>query len=203
MSTCIILEKNVEMPLRDGTVTRANVYQPEADAPVPAILVRTPYSKDLLFAQTFSLDPVRAAESGFAVVFQDTRGRYESDGDFHPYRYEAEDGYDSVEWVARQDCLAEGVVRARYRDGYNRPSLIKPGEVYVYEIDLVATSNVFRPGHRIRVDVTSSSFPYLDRNSNTGNPLGEDGPEDLQPAVQTVFHDVARPFHLVLPIIPR
>jgi putative CocE/NonD family hydrolase len=99
--------------------------------------------------------------------------------------------------------LAEGVVRARYRDGYNRPSLIQPGEVYAYEIDLVATSNVFRPGHRIRVDVTSSSFPYLDRNSNTGNPLGEDGPEDLQPAVQTVFHDVARPSHLVLPVIPR
>ena len=99
--------------------------------------------------------------------------------------------------------LAEGVVRARYRDGYNRPSLIQPGEVYAYEIDLVATSNVFRPGHRIRVDVTSSSFPYLDRNPNTGNPLGEDGPEDLQPAVQTVFHDVARPSHLVLPVIPR
>ncbi len=50
MSTRIILEKNVEMPLRDGTVTRANdVYRPEADAPVPAILVRTPYSKNLLF----------------------------------------------------------------------------------------------------------------------------------------------------------
>lgn len=49
MSTRIILEKNVEMPLRDGTVTRANVYQPEAGAPVPAILVRTPYSKNLLF----------------------------------------------------------------------------------------------------------------------------------------------------------
>ncbi len=580
MSTRIILEKDVEIPLRDGTVTRANVYRPEADAPVPAILVRTPYSKDLLFAQTFSLDPVRAAESGFAVVFQDTRGRYESDGDFHPYRYEAEDGYDSVEWVAGQNwcdgsvgmsglsylgaaqwlaaierpphlktivpitigsqhymdmmsykggafkvgyllfwmtafvapdvamrrvregkadegevmrifesidqvdelsrhlplstlpllkenpvadfyfewmrresedsqpaairdhysqievpalnvggwydyfldgtlenftrmqregategargqqrlligpwdhilgsvsseydfgvfastlatdfvglqlqhfahhlkgerngvdeappvrlfvmgenvwrdenewplarteyvrwflhsdgaakgeggtlspdepgeeagdaylydprdpaptvggavglpglvqgvnvgprdqrpvekrpdvliytsavleeplevtgpltatlyaassardtdfivrlcdvypdgasrILAEGVIRARYRDGYDQPSLIQPDEVYAYEIDLVATSNVFQPGHRIRVDVTSSSFPYLDRNPNTGSSLGEDGPEDLQPAVQTVFHDAARPSHLVLPVVPR
>ncbi len=99
--------------------------------------------------------------------------------------------------------LAEGAIRARYRDGYDRPSLLQPGEVYAYEIDLVATSNVFRPGHRIRVDVTSSSFPYLDRNPNTGNPLGEDGPEDLQPTVQTVLHDAARPSHLVLPVIPR
>ncbi len=580
MPARIVLEKNVEIPLRDGTVTRANVYRPDVDAPVPAILIRTPYSKDLLFAQTFSLDPVRAAESGFAVVFQDTRGRYESEGDFYPYRYEAEDGYDSVEWVAEQAwcdgsvgmsglsylgaaqwlaaiekpphlktivpitigsqhymdmmsfkggafklgyllfwitafvapdvamrraragqtdqgeimrilesidrvdelsrhlplstlpllrenpvadlyfdwmqrqtddaqpaaieqhysrievpaynvsgwydyfldgtlknfmrmqtegataearegqrlligpwdhilgsvsseydfgvfastmgadfvglqlehfahhlkgerngigeappvrifvmgenawrdehewplarteyvswflhsdgdakggsgnlspdepgeeaadaylydprdpaptvggavglpglvqgvnvgprdqrpvearpdvlvytsavleeplevtgpltatlhaassakdtdfivrlcdvypdgasrILAEGVVRARYRNGYDQPSLIQPGEVYSYEIDLVATSNVFQPGHRVRVDVTSSSFPYLDRNTNTGNPLGEDGPEDLQPTMQTVFHDAARPSHVVLPVVPR
>lgn len=580
MSTRIVLEKNVEIPLRDGTVTRANVYRPEADTPVPAILVRTPYSKDLLFAQTFSLDPVRAAESGFAVVFQDTRGRYESDGEFYPYRYEAEDSYDSVEWVAEQAwcdgsigmsglsylgavqwlaaierpphlrtivpitigsqhymdmmsykggafkvgyllfwitafvapdvamrrvragqtdpdevtrifesidqvdelsrhlplstlpllrenpvadfyfdwmkretadaqpaaieqhysqievpaynvsgwydyfldgtlknftrmqtegataearegqrlligpwdhilgsvsseydfgvfastlgadfvglqlahfahhlkgeqngvveaspvrifvmgenvwrdeqewplarteyvtwflhsdgdaksgggnlssdepreevadaylydprdpaptiggavglpglvqgvnvgprdqrpvearpdvlvytsqileeplevtgpltatlyaassakdtdfivrlcdvypdgasrILAEGVIRARYRDGYDQPSLIQPDEVYAYEVDLVATSNVFQSGHRIRVDVTSSSFPYLDRNTNTGNLLGEDGPEDLQPAVQTIFHGAARASHVVLPVIPR
>lgn len=580
MSTRIVLEKNVEIPLRDGTVTRANVYRPEVDTPVPAILVRTPYSKDLLFAQTFSLDPVRATESGFAVVFQDTRGRYESDGDFYPYRYEAEDSYDSVEWVAEQAwcdgsigmsglsylgavqwlaaierpphlktivpitigsqhymnmmaykggafklgyllfwitafvapdvamrrvregqtdqgeimrifesidkvdeisrhlplstlpllrenpvadfyfdwmkretddaqpaaieehysqievpaynvsgwydyfldgtlknftrmqaegatvearegqrlligpwdhilgsvsseydfgvfastlgadfvglqlahfahhlkgeqngveeappvrifvmgenvwrdeqewplarteyvrwflhsdsdakseggnlssdepreeaadtflydprdpapttggavglpglvqgvnvgprdqrpvearpdvlvytsavleeplevtgpltatlyaassakdtdfivrlcdvypdgasrILAEGVIRARYRDGYDQPSPIQPDEVYAYELDLVATSNVFQPGHRIRVDVTSSSFPYLDCNTNTANPLGEDGPEDLRPAVQTVFHDAARASHVVLPVISR
>jgi uncharacterized protein len=99
--------------------------------------------------------------------------------------------------------LAEGVIRARYRNGYDQPSLVEPGEVYAYEVDLVATSNVFQPGHRIRVDVTSSSFPYLDRNPNTGSHLGEDGSEDLQPAVQTVFHDRVRASHIVLPIIPR
>lgn len=580
MATRVIIENNVEIPLRDGTVTRANIYRPQTEDLVPAILVRTPYSKDLLFAQTFSLDPVRAAESGFAVVFQDTRGRYKSEGNFHPYRYEAEDGYDSVEWVAEQDwcdgsigmsglsylgaaqwlaaierpphlktivpitigsqhymdmmayeggafklgyllfwitafvapdvamrrvaegktdegevmrifesidqvhdlsrhmplstlsllkenpvaefyfewmrrqsedyqpaairdhyshievpayivggwydyfldgtlenftrmqkegatqgaregqrlligpwdhllssvssehdfgifastlgadfvglqlehfayhlkgeqngveeappvrifvmgenvwrnenewplartdyvrwylhsdgnaksdgggfspeepgqepedsylydprdpaptvggavglpglvqgvnvgprdqrpvearpdvlvytstvleepleitgplsatihaassardtdfivrlcdvypdgasrILAEGVVRARYRHSYDEPSLIQPGEMYTYEVDLVATSNVFQSGHRLRVDVTSSSFPYLDRNTNTGNPLGEDGPEDLQPAMQKVFHDLAHPSHLVLPVIPN
>ena len=71
------------------------------------------------------------------------------------------------------------------------------------EIDMVATSNVFLPGHRIRVAVTSSSFPYLEPNPNTGGTLGEDRIADLQPALQTVFHDAARPSHVVLPVIPK
>jgi uncharacterized protein len=99
--------------------------------------------------------------------------------------------------------LTDGVIRARYRDGYDHPSPIEPGEVYAYDIDMVATSNVFQPGHRIRVDVTSSSFPYLDRNPNTGSPVGEDRPEDLRPAVQTVLHDAEHPSHVLLPVIPR
>ena len=105
--------------------------------------------------------------------------------------------------------LAEGILRARFREGadwdspYEQPRPVKPGQVYEYQINLVATSNLFQPGHRIRVDVTSSSFPRFDRNPNTGNPLGQDGPQDLQPALQTVFHDSAHPSHILLPIIPR
>ena len=103
----VVLEKNVEIPLRDGTVTHANVYSPKVDTPVPAIIVWTPYGKYLLFAPTFYLDPAGAAESGFAVASHDTRDRYKSDGDIYSHRYEAGDGYDSVEWVAgraRCDC---------------------------------------------------------------------------------------------------
>jgi putative CocE/NonD family hydrolase len=99
--------------------------------------------------------------------------------------------------------LAEGILRARFREGCERPRPIKPGQVYEYQIDLVATSNLFRAGHRIRVDVTSSSFPRFDRNPNTGNPLGQDGPEDLRPALQMIFHDGEHPSHILLPIIPR
>jgi putative CocE/NonD family hydrolase len=98
--------------------------------------------------------------------------------------------------------LAEGVLRARFREGYERPQLVEPGAVCQYRVDLGATSNVFLPGDRIRVVVTSSSFPRFDRNTNTGNPLGEDGPEDLVSARQTVFHDSARASHLVLPVVP-
>lgn len=99
--------------------------------------------------------------------------------------------------------LAEGIVRARFREGTDQARPIEPGQIYEYKIDLIATSNLFQPGHRIRVDVTSSSFPRFDRNPNTGNPLGQDGPEDLQPALQTIFHDSERPSHILLPIIPR
>ena len=99
--------------------------------------------------------------------------------------------------------LAEGILRARFREGYDQPRLLDPGRAYAFKINLVATSNVFQPGHRLRVDITSSSFPRFDRNANTGNPLGQDGPQDLQPAMQRVFHDHQHPSHILLPIIPR
>jgi len=97
--------------------------------------------------------------------------------------------------------LAEGVIRARFRDGYDAERLIEPGEVLEYRVDLVATANTFLRGHHIRVVVTSSSFPRFDRNPNTGRPLGVDGPEDLVVAHQTIFHDTARPSHIVLPVV--
>jgi putative CocE/NonD family hydrolase len=99
--------------------------------------------------------------------------------------------------------LAEGIVRARFREGYGRERPLEPGTVYEYAIDLVATSNVFEAGHRIRLAITSSSFPRFDRNPNTGNPLGADRSEDLRPARQTIFHDAGRPSHVVLPVLAR
>ena len=123
--------------------------------------------------------------------------------------YAASDAPDT-DWVVRlmdvhpdgpSMILAEGILRARYREGYDRPRPLRPGELCAYDIDLAATSNVFRPGHRIRVAITSSSFPRFDRNPNTGNPLGADAEEDLRPARQTVFHDGRSPSHLLLPVV--
>jgi putative CocE/NonD family hydrolase len=98
--------------------------------------------------------------------------------------------------------LTDGIVRARYR-GFARgeaPSLIEPGRAYEYEIDLWATSNVFKRGHRIRLDITSSNFPRWDRNPNTGHDFGVD--DELAVAHQTILHDAAHPSHVVLPIVP-
>ena len=99
---------------------------------------------------------------------------------------------------AQEVCY--GIVRARYRDSYDAPSLLRPGEAYELTVRLNPTSNLFRPGHRIRLDVSSSDFPNFDRNHNTG---GKDYAEaTLVSAVQTVFHDASRPSRLVLPVIP-
>jgi putative CocE/NonD family hydrolase len=99
--------------------------------------------------------------------------------------------------------LAEGILRASFRDGFERAVPVEPGRVYSYTINLVATSHVFLPGHRIRLDISSSSFPRFDRNPNTGHPIGTDGPGDLRSARQTIFHDRERPSHILLPVIPR
>ena len=96
--------------------------------------------------------------------------------------------------------LCHGIVRARYRESFENPMLIEPGEVYEYSIRLNPTSNLFKPGHRIRVNITSSDFPNFDRNHNTG---GDDYAEStLVSARQTVFHDGGRPSMVILPIIP-
>ena len=96
--------------------------------------------------------------------------------------------------------LTDGILRMRYRDGFERGVAMSPGEVYRIVIEPQATSNLFRAGHRIRLDVSSSNFPHFDVNPNTGGPLGRD--RDRVVARQSVFHDAARPSHVVLPVIP-
>ncbi len=96
--------------------------------------------------------------------------------------------------------VAEGILRARYRDSLSEPKLLEPGQVYAMAIDLIGASNAFLPGHRIRLDITSSHFPQFDRNPNTGAPFGTSA--DIKVAHQTVFHSAARPSHVLLPVIP-
>lgn len=98
--------------------------------------------------------------------------------------------------------IADGIVRARYRNGMDNPSPIVPGEVYEYTIDLGATSQVFKAGHRIRVDIASSNFPCYDRNSGSGKPAGEVTEDDFVTATQRVFFGPARPSAIRLPVIP-
>ncbi len=97
--------------------------------------------------------------------------------------------------------LTDGMVRARFREGMDRPSLIAPGEGYRYVIDSWNTAHVFRAGHRIAVQIASAAFPKYDRNPNTGAPLGVTS--ELAVAEQTIYHDAERPSAIILPIIPR
>ncbi len=97
--------------------------------------------------------------------------------------------------------LQDGIIRARYRNSASSPTLITPGAVERYTIDLWATSTVYLPGHRIRVEISSSNFPRFDRNPNTGAPFGQG--TALEVAQQTVFHRGDRPSCLVLSVMPR
>jgi len=97
--------------------------------------------------------------------------------------------------------IQEGIVRARYHNSDSEASLIEPGKIYEYTIDLWATSYVVKQGHRIRVEISSSNFNRWDRNPNTGNEFGMD--DKVVKATQTIYHDKKHPSHITLPIIPR
>ena len=372
----IAMQLDVKVPMRDGVRLSADIYLPHGAPPVPAVLIRTPYSNnsDGLIEQGR-----RLAASGYACVIQDCRGRWDSDGDFYPFR-EAEDGFDTQEWVGLQPwcngklgtagasylgmvqwtaaplrsshlaCMAprvmspdfhggvaypggawewplsrtewrtayldsgggantlrgdgrlafaapadevadqftydprypvqtvggnnccspeivpwgpydqrgvemrhdvlcytseplaedlemtgpielllyaatdgldtdwtaklvdvsptgyarnlcDGIIRARYRQGMSGTALLEPGAVYEYRIEVGVTGNLFRAGHRIRLQVSSSNFPRFDRNPNTGNEFGID--QELRAARQTVYHGPRHPSHLRLPVIPH
>jgi uncharacterized protein len=107
--------------------------------------------------------------------------------DVHPPNDDYPDGYDML--------LCDSIIRCRYRNGFEREELMEPGEEVEVTILLPPTSNLFATGHRIRIDVSSSNFPRLDRNPNTGEPVGRH--TRMVPAEQTVFGG-----EVVLPVIP-
>jgi len=96
--------------------------------------------------------------------------------------------------------LTEGILRVRYRDSQEHPALMNPGQTYKLSIDLWSTSNVFRKGHKVRVEISSSNFPRFDRNLNTG----EENASGRKPvtAINTIYHDAEHPSILILPGVP-
>ena len=100
----------------------------------------------------------------------------------------------------RAENICDGIVRGRYRDSLEHDGLLEPEKPYAFTIDMLVTSTVFQPGHRIRLEVASSCFPKFDVNPGTAEPAAL--AETAVPAVQTVFHDDVRPSHLLLPVIP-
>jgi putative CocE/NonD family hydrolase len=107
----------------------------------------------------------------------------------------------SADWPGGFDLnIGDGIVRARFRDGLKQATLMKPGEVYEFTIKLYPTSNVFKRGHRIRLDVSSSNFPRFDVNPNTGEPLNQQRRSQI--AEQTIYHDGQHLSRIVLPVVP-
>jgi len=96
--------------------------------------------------------------------------------------------------------MTEGIIRGRYRNSAERPELLNPGQEYKLNVDLWATSNVFKKGHRIRVEVSSSNFPRFDRNLNTGEEAAAS--KNSVSASNVIFHDAKHPSALVLAVVP-
>lgn len=99
--------------------------------------------------------------------------------------------------------LCDGILRLRYRNSLSEPEMMIPAEVHEVTVKMSVTSNVFLPGHRIRLDVSGSNFPHYDRNSNTGGVISSEALKDMVAVDTTVHHGGARPSRLVLPVIDR
>jgi putative CocE/NonD family hydrolase len=112
--------------------------------------------------------------------------------DVYPPSEHFPDGFDLL--------LGDGIIRARFRESLTYEKLMEPGEVYETTIKLYPTSNIFKKGHRIRVDISSSNFPRFDVNPNTGEPLNQH--RRMVTATNTIWHDRGRPSHILLPVIP-
>jgi len=98
--------------------------------------------------------------------------------------------------------IQEGVIRARYRDGFEQPVFMEEGEVYRVNVDIQATSNFFRPGHRLRLEISSSSWPRWERNLNTGGVVSLEAAEDAIVATNTIHHGPEHASYVLLPVIP-
>jgi len=96
--------------------------------------------------------------------------------------------------------ISEGMLRARFHEGLDKIKLLTPDQVYEFGIEMTGTANTFKPGHRIRVDITSSNFPQFDRNPNTGDPLGSGA--KIRVAKQTIYHGGKNSSHIILPVVP-
>lgn len=108
----------------------------------------------------------------------------------------------SADWPGGFDLnIADGICRARFRDSLKEEKLMEPGQIYPLTIRLYPTSNVFKKGHRIRVDISSSNFPRFDVNPNTGEPLQQH--RRMKTALNTIHHDAEHPSHIVLSLMKR
>ncbi len=106
----------------------------------------------------------------------------------------------STDWPGGFDLnIADGICRARFRDSLKEEKLMEPGKIYPLTVRLYPTSNVFKKGHRLRVDLSSSNFPRFDVNPNTGEPLQQH--RSVKTAINTIHHDADHPSHILLPVM--
>ncbi|MDQ1072560.1 CocE/NonD family hydrolase [Streptomyces canus] len=185
-------------PEPPSTAEQADQYTYDPMDPVPTT------GGALLMTDDFRPGPldqaaVEAREDVLVFTTEPLTEDVEVTGRVRAVLFAATDG-PSTDWVARLCDVDEDGVSRNVTDGIVRVRAATPGEAAEHVVDLWSTSIVFRAGHRIRVQVTSSNFPRWDRNLNTGEP--EESATTARTARQQVFHDLARPSRIVLPVVP-
>ena len=187
---------------------------PDVFAYDPANPVPTVGGANCCYPEIVAIGPYdqRAVETRHDVLCYTTTALAEDlevTGPVHLELYAATDGPDT-DWTAKlvdidpqgvATNLCDGILRARYRAGFARADLLEPGRWYEFRIELGVTANVFRRGHCIRLEVSSSNFPRFDRNPNTGESHGDRSAQRV--AHQRIFHDQVRASALILPVIPN
>ena len=183
----------------------ADHYTYDPERPVPFIT-------DPSFAQVGGPDDYRAVERRDDVLVYTSQPLAEDTEICGPVRVKlyASSSVPDTDFMAKlldvwpdgfAQRLTDGMVRARFRDGMDKPSLIEPNRVYAYDIDLWNTCQMFKKGHSIRLEISSSAFPKYDRNPNTGEELGKT--TRVQKAAQRIFHDRKYSSYVLLPVVPK
>ncbi|HKF75541.1 MAG TPA: CocE/NonD family hydrolase [Candidatus Dormibacteraeota bacterium] len=187
-------------------------YDPDDPAPTvggnSSILTMLRYAIEPVIPGPLDQRPLERRDDVLCYTSRPLEKDLEVTGPIEMVLYAATSAVDT-DWIVRLSdvhpdgraiFLAEGIIRARYRSGLDRQDPLEPGEVARYAIRCYPTSNVFFAGHRIRLDVTSSSFPRFSRNLNTGEDVGTGTRRAV--ARQTVLHSTEYPSHIVLPVVP-
>jgi putative CocE/NonD family hydrolase len=153
--------------------------------------------------------PIEEREDVLCYTSEPVEADTEVTGHVRARLYAATTGQDT-DWIVklvdvapdgRVARLVSGMIRARYRDSQASATLLEPGRTYAYDIDVGPISNVYRSGHRIRIEIASASFAEYDPNLNTGGPAADETAGVV--VRQTVLHDGERASHVVLPVIAR
>ena len=180
--------------LKDGAYNqREDARFPPSAAPFMPLRSRA----DVVVFQTEPLTEDMTVIGPIKVVLHASSSRTDTD-----FTAKLIDVYPSSEaWPGGFDMnLTDAIVRGRYRATRDHAVMLTPGKVYPFTIEPFPTANVFKKGHRIRIDISSSNFPRFDVNPNTGEPLGRN--RRMVTADNTVFHNAAYPSHVVLPLAP-
>ena len=198
------VERDLIVFARDGVGLATDAFRPATGGPFPVLLERTPYDKSAP-SRSERTSAVAAPRSragvaeyfvrhGYAVVYQDCRGRYKSGGRVTKYLSEAEDAMTRSPGL----CAGAGVMAASVLSAFPMRPIARLH--WAASIELFPIGNLFRRGHRLQLDISSSNFPHFDVNPNSFEPEGSmDHPRI---AVNRVFVDRKRPSHIVLPVIP-